>query len=267
MPKTSPALFAPRHLAGALVVLSLLAALIALAIGSIAAPVVKTPEAEKLISAPASQAFPAEAAQALPASILMAASSVGTQNNAPPSTPASKPPANDVAQLQGTQAMTGMQAMQPLPSPNRSQPPALHIPVQGISATDLRDTYDQGRDGNTRGHEAIDILAPRGTPVLAVDGGRIVKLFTSKPGGLTIYQFDATGQFTYYYAHLDSYAPGLAEGQTVSRGSVIGYVGYTGNANPAAPHLHFAIFRLGPEKQWWKGEPLNPFGSLGGIER
>ncbi|WP_293464289.1 M23 family metallopeptidase [Polaromonas sp.] len=147
-----------------------------------------------------------------------------------------------------------------------AEPPGLLLPVQGIAARDLRDTFDDGRDGNQRGHEAIDILAPRGTPVLAVADGPIVKLFLSKPGGITVYQFDATGQLAYYYAHLDRYADGLAEGQIVRRGSVVGYVGSTGNASPDAPHLHFAIFRLGPEKQWWKGEPINPFGYLGGKQ-
>ncbi|MDB5867846.1 MAG: peptidase [Polaromonas sp.] len=145
-----------------------------------------------------------------------------------------------------------------------ANPPALLLPVQGMAASDLRDTFADSRDGERRGHEAIDIPAPRGTPVLAVDDGRIAKLFLSQPGGITIYQFDATGQFAYYYAHLDRYGQGLAEGQTVRRGAVIGYVGASGNASPDAPHLHFAIFRLGPEKQWWKGEPLNPFGYLGG---
>ena len=145
-----------------------------------------------------------------------------------------------------------------------AEPPALLLPVQGISASELRDTFGDGRDGGQRGHEAIDILAPSGTPVLAADDGRIVKLFLSQPGGITVYQFDPSGRLAYYYAHLARYADGLAEGQTVQRGSVIGYVGATGNANPAAPHLHFAIFRLGPEKQWWKGEPVNPFSYLGG---
>jgi peptidoglycan LD-endopeptidase LytH len=142
------------------------------------------------------------------------------------------------------------------------EPPALLIPVQGVKAHELRDTFDDGRQGRQRRHEAIDIHAPRGTPVLAVDSGRIVKLFASKPGGKTIYQFDATGQFSYYYAHLDRYAEGLSEGQPVRRGALIGYVGSTGNADPQAPHLHFAVFRLGPEKQWWKGEPVNPFPYL-----
>ena len=145
-----------------------------------------------------------------------------------------------------------------------AEPPALLLPVKGVVPGDLRDTFSDGRDDHQRGHEAIDMAAPRGTPVLAAHDGRIVKLFLSKPGGITIYQFDTTGQFAYYYAHLERYADGLAEGQTVRRGNVIGYVGSSGNANPDAPHLHFAIFRLGPEKQWWKGEPINPFTYLGG---
>ena len=146
-----------------------------------------------------------------------------------------------------------------------AEPPALLLPVQGLTTSDLRDTFGEGRDANQRGHEAIDIMAPRGTPpVLAADDGRIAKLFLSEPGGITIYQFDPSGQFAYYYAHLERYADGLAEGQSVRRGSVLGYVGATGNASPEAPHLHFALFRLGPDKQWWKGEPINPFGYLGG---
>ncbi len=145
-----------------------------------------------------------------------------------------------------------------------AEPPALLIPVEGVPAGALRDVFDERRDGGARGHEAIDIAAPRGTPVLAADDGRIAKLFLSRPGGITVYQFDPSGRFAYYYAHLDRYADGLAEGQAVRRGEVIGYVGTSGNALADAPHLHFAIFRLGPERQWWKGEPVNPFGYLGG---
>ena len=135
---------------------------------------------------------------------------------------------------------------------------------RGRIASDLRNTFDDGRDGDKRGHEAIDIMAARGTPVLAADDGRIAKLFLSEPGGITVYRLDPSGQFAYYYAHLERYADGLAEGQTVRREAVLGYVGATGNASPDAPHLHFALFRLGPEKQWWKGEPINPFAYLGG---
>jgi len=134
---------------------------------------------------------------------------------------------------------------------------ALKLPVEGVDRKDLRNTFADARGSRT--HEALDILAPRGTKVRAVEEGRVQKLFTSKAGGLTIYEFDPTQTFAYYYAHLDRYEDGLREGQMVKRGDVIGYVGSTGNASPDAPHLHFAIFRLGPEKQWWKGEPINPF--------
>ena len=133
----------------------------------------------------------------------------------------------------------------------------LKLPVDGVDRKDLRNTFAEARGSRT--HEALDILAPRGTKVRAVEDGRVQKLFTSKAGGLTIYEFDPTETFAYYYAHLDRYEDGLREGQMVKRGDVIGYVGSTGNASPDAPHLHFAIFRLGPEKRWWKGDPINPY--------
>jgi len=136
----------------------------------------------------------------------------------------------------------------------------LVIPVAGVRAEALADTFEQGRPGHR--HEAIDILATRGTPVHAVDDGTVARLFTSVPGGLTVYHFDPAGQLAYYYAHLDRYAPGLKEGMPLRRGDVIGYVGSTGNASPDAPHLHFAVFRLGPLKQWWKGDPVNPYPAL-----
>jgi murein DD-endopeptidase MepM/ murein hydrolase activator NlpD len=136
----------------------------------------------------------------------------------------------------------------------------LTVPVHGVPVAALRDTFNEGRPGHR--HEAIDIAAPRGTRVVAADDGRVVKLFRSVPGGLTIYQFDPDSRFAYYYAHLDGYAAGLREGMALRRGDVIGFVGSTGNAAPDAPHLHFAVFRLGPQKQWWKGEPVNPFGAM-----
>jgi murein DD-endopeptidase MepM/ murein hydrolase activator NlpD len=138
----------------------------------------------------------------------------------------------------------------------------LVVPVAGVEPAELRPTFDEMRGGGSRRHEALDILAPRGTPVVAAVDGRIAKLFTSKAGGLTIYQFDPEEQYSYYYAHLDRYAPGVVEGQTVTRGNVIGYVGTTGNAPPGTPHLHFAIFKLGPDKRWWEGEPVDPFSVL-----
>jgi murein DD-endopeptidase MepM/ murein hydrolase activator NlpD len=157
--------------------------------------------------------------------------------------------------LLGTAIAVAAQPPMPLFGP-------LAIPVAGIAARQLTDTFEQSR-GSER-HEAIDIEAPRGTPVVAVADGKIVKLFNSKPGGLTIYQYDTDENVAFYYAHLDRYAPALAEGQRVRRGEVIGYVGSTGNANPAAPHLHFSIFVLGPEKRWWKGTAINPYPFLSG---
>jgi len=134
----------------------------------------------------------------------------------------------------------------------------LLLPVAGVSARELTDTFNQPR-GTERQHQALDILAPKGTPVLAVADGRIAKLFTSKPGGLTVYQFDPSEKYAYYYAHLDSYAPELKEGSAIRRGQMIGYVGVTGNSDPNAPHLHFAIFELGADKKWWEGTPVNPY--------
>lgn len=150
-----------------------------------------------------------------------------------------------------------------LPVPPTPAGPGLLVPVRGVSPKQLSDTYTQSR-GEGRLHDAIDIMAPRGTPVLAVADGRIAKLFDSKQGGLTVYQFDQDEKLAYYYAHLDAYAPGLTEGKMIRRGDVIGTVGSTGNANPEGPHLHFAVFVLGPEKRWWKGTPVNPYPLLGG---
>ena len=135
------------------------------------------------------------------------------------------------------------------------------MPVQGIRAEQLRDTFLQLR-GQGRTHHALDILAPRNTPVVAAVDGTIRKLFNSKAGGVSIYQFDVAEERVYYYAHLERYADGLKEGQFVTQGTVIGYVGTSGNAPPGTPHLHFAIEVLTPEKRWWKGTPVNPFPLL-----
>lgn len=156
---------------------------------------------------------------------------------------------------------TPIDAERSLGGPHTQAPSALLIPVSGIEAAQLDDSFADGR-GGTRVHEAIDIMAPAGTPVLAAADGRVAKLFSSKPGGLTVYQFDPGETVAYYYAHLDRYAENLAEGQQLKRGDLIGYVGSSGNADPAAPHLHFAVFMLGPEKQWWKGTAINPYPLL-----
>jgi murein DD-endopeptidase MepM/ murein hydrolase activator NlpD len=135
----------------------------------------------------------------------------------------------------------------------------LAFPVKGHERA-LRDNFDEKR--GAKPHEALDIPAPRGTPVVAVDGGTIAKLFKSVPGGITIYQFDESGALAYYYAHLDRYETGLREGDKVKRGEVIGYVGSTGNARADAPHLHFTVFALGADRKWWKGIAINPHTAL-----
>lgn len=140
-------------------------------------------------------------------------------------------------------------------------PGALVVPVQGVARADLRDTFAESRSG-WRVHEALDVTAPRGTPVVAAVDGTIAKLHTSDAGGLTIYQFDDAQQRSYYYAHLDAYAPGLREGQRVRAGDVLGTVGTSGNAPQDAPHLHFGIFALGADKRWWEGTPVNPYPLL-----
>jgi murein DD-endopeptidase MepM/ murein hydrolase activator NlpD len=137
----------------------------------------------------------------------------------------------------------------------------LVMPVLGYDARKLRDNFDETR-GGVRRHEALDIMAARGTPVVAADDGIIAKLYRSAAGGITVYQFDATQEYAYYYAHLDRYREGLREGESVKRGDVIGYVGSTGNAPESAPHLHFTIFELGAEKKWWRGKAVNPYPYL-----
>jgi murein DD-endopeptidase MepM/ murein hydrolase activator NlpD len=134
----------------------------------------------------------------------------------------------------------------------------LLIPLTGITPASLRSSFTEARSGG-RSHEAIDILAPRHTPVRAVEDGTVAKLFQSKAGGTTIYQFDRTERYAYYYAHLQEYARGLREGVTVKRGQTIGYVGTSGNAPPDTPHLHFAVYALTEDKRWWEGAPVDPY--------
>jgi len=159
-----------------------------------------------------------------------------------------------------TTAPTVEELKQSLPS---SAICGLLMPVVGVKPSDLTDTFTQARSAG-RVHDAIDIMAARGTPVVAVNDGRVVKLFHSQRGGLTVYQFDPQQAVIYYYAHLDRYAQGLAEGQVIHRGDPIGFVGSTGNASADAPHLHFEIEILGPEKQWWHATSINPYRLLGG---
>ncbi|HUE84732.1 MAG TPA: M23 family metallopeptidase [Vicinamibacterales bacterium] len=136
----------------------------------------------------------------------------------------------------------------------------LLVPVAGVPRANLVGSFSDARGGRT--HEAIDIAAPRGTPVVAADAGTVLKLFTSRGGGLTIYVADPTRKFIYYYAHLDAYAPALRDGQAVAKGQQIGTVGTTGNAPPNTPHLHFAIVRNDDMTKWWTGTPLDPYTIL-----
>lgn len=144
-------------------------------------------------------------------------------------------------------------------------PAGLALPVVGVKGGELADTFSQARAGGARVHDAIDIVAPEGTPVVAAADGTVEKLYFSEGGGgLSIYVRSPDKKWTYYYAHLQGYAPGLAEGQQVKRGQALGRVGHTGNANPEGPHLHFAINRMEPGDGWWQGSPVNPYPLLAG---
>jgi murein DD-endopeptidase MepM/ murein hydrolase activator NlpD len=141
----------------------------------------------------------------------------------------------------------------------------LLIPVQGLTADKLEDTFAQARAGGLRVHDAIDIMAPRGTPVIAAAAGTIERVFPSNEGGKTIYLRSSDRRTIHYYAHLDQYAPGLHEGQRVVRGQALGTVGSTGNADETAPHLHFAIMQTTPQAQWYdEGAAINPYPLLTG---
>jgi murein DD-endopeptidase MepM/ murein hydrolase activator NlpD len=146
-------------------------------------------------------------------------------------------------------------------------PAGLAIPVAGVKPEQLVDTYNQARAGGARVHDAIDIMAPHGTPVVAAGPGTVEKLFYSKGGGgITAYIRSPDKRWMYYYAHLEEYAPGLQEGQQIQRGTRIGTVGSTGNANPQGPHLHFAINRMETGDDWHDGSPTNPYPLLAGKQ-
>jgi len=174
-------------------------------------------------------------------------------------------PADSASELPAPPAIQPAQ-VEPLPpellrsDALNSNPRGLLMPVRGVSPSRLVDNFNEIHSGHR--HEALDIMAARGTPVVAVDEGNVVKLFNSKRGGLTVYQFNDTRIWCFYYAHLDRYAEGLKEGTLLRRGDILGYVGSSGNASPDAPHLHFTIFKLGPEKHWWQGTAVDPYPLL-----
>jgi murein DD-endopeptidase MepM/ murein hydrolase activator NlpD len=177
------------------------------------------------------------------------------------------PPARAEARAAERDTLTGGAPPADLPeTPRLEQGPlvssgGLAIPVQGIEPDDLTDTFTASRSQG-RAHNAIDIMAPKNTPVVAAVTGRILRLFTSDKGGLTIYQLGPDDRTVYYYAHLDHYADGLEVGREVRQGDVIAYVGDTGNAAPGNYHLHFAIWTVDDPKHFWDGDPINPYPLL-----
>lgn len=141
------------------------------------------------------------------------------------------------------------------------------MPVAGADISRVEDSFYDSRDGGARTHRAVDILAPRGTPVLSADDGRILRMTTSALGGISMYTVDTSGRLVYYYAHLDRYHEAMTPGRTIARGDTLGYVGTTGNAPKDVPHLHFQVMRWPADGKYWNGEPINPFAALGGIPR
>lgn len=154
-------------------------------------------------------------------------------------------------------AVSNRHAVVPPPSADAASGMGLLFPVPAVSRAAMSDGFGERRGRGT--HHAVDILAPRHSPVVAVADGRVARLWRSAAGGISIYQVDRSGRYCYYYAHLQAYASGLAEGQEVMRGQVLGYVGTTGNAPPATPHLHFAIFEVTTPQRWWGGRPIDPY--------
>jgi len=139
---------------------------------------------------------------------------------------------------------------------------SLEFPLATLDHVQMQDSFEAARGGGTRTHHAVDIMAPRFTPVRAVADGTVARLASGGAGGLVVYQYDATGAWCFYYAHLQTYALGLREGQVVRRGTVIGFVGSSGNAPATAPHLHFAVYQLRERNQWWGGQAVNPYPLL-----
>jgi peptidoglycan LD-endopeptidase LytH len=193
---------------------------------------------------------PAQAlAEASPPSVVSASSRTDTQRmSAPP--PSSPSPALAPA--------PSSRVLAPTATTGNVPPGRLRVPIDGSDVESWKGGFDERRGGN-RGHEAVDILSPRNTPIHAVDAGAIAKIFESKAGGHTVYQFNPDGRLVYYYAHLERYGDGLHEGQPIAQGDVIGYVGTSGNAPPNTPHLHFGVFELGDDKRWWQGRAIDPY--------
>ena len=140
----------------------------------------------------------------------------------------------------------------------------LLVPVAGADMSKVEDTFYEDRDGGERTHHALDILAPRGTPILSADDGRILRMSNSTLGGICMYAVDTNGRIVYYYAHMDHYNDAMSPGRTIVKGDTLGYVGTTGNAPKDTPHLHFQVMRWPADGKYWNGEPIDPFTLLGG---
>jgi peptidoglycan LD-endopeptidase LytH len=143
----------------------------------------------------------------------------------------------------------------------------LLVPVAGADMSKVDDSFYADRDGGERTHHALDILAPRGTPILSADDGKILRMSNSSLGGICMYTVDPAGRIVYYYAHMDHYNDAMTPGRTIAKGDTLGYVGTTGNAPKDTPHLHFQIMRWAPDGKYWNGEPIDPFELLGGVPR
>ncbi|MBO9623067.1 MAG: M23 family metallopeptidase [Sphingomonas sp.] len=152
------------------------------------------------------------------------------------------------------------------PEPEPLTPGQLAIPVRGVASAQIVDTWGQSRANGQRAHEGTDIMAPAGTPVIAAAPGTVEKLFFSHGGGgITLYVRSPDRLWSYYYAHLQGYAPGIAEGQAVKPGDLLGFVGDTGNAGAGNFHLHFGVARMQPNERWWQGQAVNPYPMLVGA--
>ncbi len=191
------------------------------------------------------------------------------RDSAPPGSPSPIPPAPPTpVPIPSQVSPTPSPSLRPSPTPSTPAPSSTMnvsssfiIPVVGIQAQQLHDTFNDARSEG-RVHEAIDIIAPQEARVVAAADGKIVKLFTSEKGGITIYQLSSDQALVLYYAHLSRYADGVAEQQQVRQGDLIGYVGDTGNAQPGNYHLHFAVWQINDPKQFWTGTNLNPYDLL-----
>jgi murein DD-endopeptidase MepM/ murein hydrolase activator NlpD len=138
------------------------------------------------------------------------------------------------------------------------------LPVAGADMSKVEDSFSEPRDGG-RVHRAIDILAPRGTPILSADDGKILRMTTSNLGGISMYTVDPDSRLVYYYAHMDHYHDAMSPGRAIAKGDTLGYVGTTGNAPKDTPHLHFQVMRWPADGKYWNGDPIDPFEALGGV--